>query len=130
MRKAKHDHRTLPYTAGLLKSVVMTLILSCAAALLLLISDSSESLSGTAAMIVMSVSCFFGGRTAGKLRHREGLRTGAICGIMYFILLLIPALFFRRAGGILLFVKAVLCIVFSAAGGVVGVNMDDTRSGR
>lgn len=124
MRRAKKEHRLLPFAAGLIYGYILTLILSVAAAVLLLVTDSAESLSGTISVIITAAACFMGGRHAGKLRRHEGLKTGALCGLLYFAPLLLLGLIFRSVGGVLLIVKLLLCIAFGAAGGVVGVNSD------
>ena len=58
----------------------------------------------------------------GKQRRRGGLKTGAVCGVLYCVPLILAALIFGTVQGILLPVKAALCIGFAAAGGVSGVN--------
>ena len=125
MRRPKKEHRLLPYAAGAASGYILTLALAVPAALLLLVTGSVESFSGAAAVIIMALACFFSGRTAGMLRRRDGLKAGALCGVIYLAPLLLLGIIFRTIGGVLLVVKALLCVVFAAAGGVAGVNLQD-----
>lgn len=122
MRKAKKNRRTLPFAAGLVSGYGLTLAVSAAAALGLSFTDSASELAWLAALLAMASGSFLCGRTAGKMRRRGGLKTGALCGVLYFLPLMLLSFIFGAAQGILLPVKAALCIVFSAAGGVAGVN--------
>ena len=65
---------------------------------------------------------FFCGRAAGRTRRKDGLKTGAICGVMYVVPLILIGLITGMAQGVLLLVKLMLCLGFAAAGGVSGVN--------
>lgn len=121
MRKAKKDHRALPFTAGLAAGYGLTLAVSAAGALILSLTDSSD-MSWLAALLAMTAGSFTCGRTAGKMRGRGGLKTGALCGVIYFVPLMLLSFIFGTAGGILLPVKAALCVISSATGGVAGVN--------
>lgn len=99
MRRKKNRSRLLPFGAGLAAGYLLTI--------------------GVAAAALGSFLC---GRTAGKQRRRGGLKTGAVCGVLYCVPLILAALIFGTVQGILLPVKAALCIGFAAAGGVSGVN--------
>jgi len=46
---------------------------------------------------------------------------------MYLLVLVLMSLILGGFGGVMLWVKAVLAVVFGAVGGVVGVNSDDKR---
>ncbi len=127
MRRVKREHRMLPYAAGVITGYIVTLVLSAAAALLLFLTDSAQGLSGAVAVVAAALSCFFGGRRAGRLRRRDGLRTGFVCGILYMLPLTLVAIIWGTFGGALLWVKLILCAVFGAAGGVNGVNSPEKR---
>lgn len=124
MRKAKKNHRALPFAAGLAAGYALTLALSAVTALGLSFTDSTSDMAWLAALAAMTAGSFLCGRTAGKMRRRGGLKTGAVCGALYFVPLMLLSFIFGTAQGILLPVKAALCVAFSAAGGVVGVNSD------
>lgn len=89
------------------------------------ILGADGGLSWIVAVPAAAMGSFLCGRTAGKMRHRGGLKTGAVCGIMYCVPLILLALIFGTVQGALLPVKLALCIGFGAAGGVSGVNSQD-----
>lgn len=127
MRRVKREHRLLPFAAGVITGYIVTLVLSAAAAFLLFVTDSAEGLSGAVAVIISALSCFIAGRRAGRLRRRDGLRTGFLCGILYMLPLVLVAVIWGTFGGALFWVKLILCAVFGAAGGVNGVNSPEKR---
>ena len=112
MRRKKNRSRLLPFGAGLAAGYLLTIGVAAAGALVMW-------LTGVPAAALGSFLC---GRTAGKQRRRGGLKTGAVCGVLYCVPLILAALIFGTVQGILLPVKAALCIGFAAAGGVSGVN--------
>ena len=112
----------MPFLTGLIVGYAITLVMCAAAALLMLMTDSAEGMSRVAAVLSTAASSFFAGRCAGKLRRHSGLKTGALCGIIYILPLLLLSLLFGNFGGVLFLVKLFLCIAFGAAGGVLGVN--------
>ncbi len=126
MRKIKRERRLLPFVSGALAGYGITLVLCVPAAFILLITDSAESLSGALSTIIMAASCFLAGRISGKQKRRDGLKTGFLCGALYFLPLMITGLILSEVSGILLIVKAALCLAFGTVGGVVGVNAQDT----
>ncbi len=127
MRRAKKQHRLLPFAAGALTGYAVTLVMTAVAALLLLLTDKAEGFSGAAAVIITAVSCFCGGRKAGKLSRHNGLRTGALSGVLYLLPLVLVSAVAGFFGTGMLWVKAVLCVAFGAAGGVAGVNSEERR---
>ncbi len=125
MRKVKKEHRAVPYLCGTLFGYIMTLGLSVPTALLLSLTGYAEVKAGASAVIIMAVSVFFAGRFSGKLRSRDGLRTGFFCGVLYLMPLLLIGVFCGTAFSVMFFVKIPLCLAFSTAGGVFGVNSQD-----
>lgn len=123
MRRAKRERRLLPFGAGLAVGYAATLALSAVVGLLLFLTDSAEGFSAVAAVIIQAVCAFLAGRTAGKLRRRGGLKTGLLCGVMYFAPFAVVAVVWGTFGGALLWIKLALCIIFGTAGGVSGVNL-------
>ena len=122
MRRSKREHRLQPFAAGLIIGYIATIVLSVIGALFLLLTDSTEALSGVISVVIMAASCYISGYTAGKQRRHGGLISGALCGVIYMILPFLISLLTLNVGGTLLIVKLLLCIGFGAAGGVVGVN--------
>lgn len=122
MRRTKREHRLQPFAAGITIGYITTLLLSAIGALFLLLTDSAEALSGAVSVVVMALSCYIAGHTAGKQRRHGGMASGALCGLLYMILPFLISLLTLNVGGAMLIVKLLLCICFGAAGGVVGVN--------
>ena len=122
MRKPKRNRPLQPFAAGLIIGYITTLLLSVLCALLLLLTDSAEALSGAASIVIMAVSCYIAGYAAGKQRRRNGMAAGALCGVLYMVLPFLISLLTLNVGGTLLIIKLLLCTGFGAAGGVVGVN--------
>lgn len=125
MRSTKKPRRFGPYAAGLIIGYVSSVIFAVLAAFLLYITDSAEAMSGTAAVIITAIAAFLTGRSAGKRRRRDGLATGAACALLYFLPMLLISIVTGAFGGVLMWVRLILCIVFGAAGGVAGVNSSD-----
>lgn len=125
MRKKKNDSRFVPYLFGMAAGLGTVLLISAAAALILSFSDAAARSAGAASVIALSVGSFVCGRTAGIIRRRDGLRTGALCGVMFSAVPIIMSLIFGRFGTAMLFVKPLLCVFFGTAGGVAGVNKDE-----
>ncbi|MDE6030516.1 MAG: TIGR04086 family membrane protein [Oscillospiraceae bacterium] len=123
MRKKKKSPAA-PFAAGMICGGVAALITAALGALLLSLLGASAGAAGTAAIAASAVGSFVCGRTAGVMRRRDGLKIGALCGILFFLPLLLLSLIFGTAGSVLLPIKAVLCLAFAAAGGVVGVNKE------
>ena len=107
MRRKKNRSRLLPFGAGLAAGYLLTIGVAAAGALVMWLTGADSSMAWL---------------TAGKQRRRGGLKTGAVCGVLYCVPLILAALIFGTVQGILLPVKAALCIGFAAAGGVSGVN--------
>ncbi len=125
MRKRRNNSRLTPFGAGLAAGYLLTVGIAAAGALLMWIAGADSGLSWLTAVPAAAMGSFLCGRVAGKMRRRGGLKTGAVCGIMYFLPLLLLSLIFGAVQGVLLPVKLALCIGFGAAGGVAGVNSQD-----
>ena len=124
MRKRKRNSKLLPYAAGLIVGYIAMLPVSVIAALLS-ITDAASKTAGAAAVLAMAIGCFLGGRTAGIIKHRDGLKTGALFGVMFVLPLLILSAIFTRSWSGMFFVKLILCVAFAAVGGVAGVNREE-----
>lgn len=124
MRKKKRRSPFAPFAAGIAAGYGAALILAALSAGALTITDTAATASGAAAVVSISAGSFVCGRVAGKLRRTGGLKTGALCGILFIVPLVVISLIFGLAGGVLLIVKSVLCVIFGMVGGVSGVNSD------
>lgn len=125
MRKKKTDSRYMPYVIGMAAGCAAAVLISAAAALVLSFSDAAARSAGAASVIALIVGSFVCGRTAGVIRHRDGMRTGALCGLMFSAIHIILSIIFGRFGTVMLLVKPLLCVFFGTAGGVAGVNTGD-----
>lgn len=126
MRKKKIDSRYVPYLAGMAAGCATTLLVSIASAVVLSFSDSAGRSAGAASVIALSLGSFVCGRIAGMLRHRDGMRTGALCGLIFSAVPLILSVVFGQFGSIMVLIKPLLCVFFGTAGGVAGVNSTDS----
>ena len=124
MRKKRNNSPLLPYAAGMVTGYAAMILVSAAAALLLSFTDAASKAAGAAAVLALAVGSFVCGRTAGIMRRRDGLRTGALCGLIFSILPIILSLIFHLFGTVMLIIKPILCMAFGAVGGVAGVNRD------
>lgn len=122
MRKNFRRSRTAPFAAGLSVGYTAAAVVSAAGALIMWATGADSGAEWLAAILALAAGSFLCGRAAGKLRRRNGLKTGAVCGVVFIIPLLLLGLIFGRAEGAMLPVKLLLCLGFSAAGGVSGVN--------
>ncbi len=125
MRKRKRNSKLLPYAAGLVAGYAAMLPVSVIAAALLSITDAAAQTAGAAAVLAMAIGCFLGGRTAGIIKRRDGLKTGALFGVMFVLPLLVLSAIFTRSWSGMFFVKLILCAAFAAVGGVAGVNREE-----
>lgn len=125
MRKRKRNSRLLPYAVGLIIGYAAMLPVIIPAAALLSLTDAAAQTAGAAAVLAMSIGSFLCGRTAGIIKHRDGLKTGALCGIVFVVPLLILSAVFGSGWSVMFLVKLLLSIAFAAAGGVSGVNREE-----
>ncbi len=124
MRKQKQSSPFMPFWAGLVCGYIVTLLICVLAAVVLSFTDAAEKGSSAAAIPAIAVGSYVCGRTAGVLRRRNGLKTGALCGVLFMIPLVVLSLIFGLTGSIMLFLKIALCVIFGTIGGVAGVNTD------
>lgn len=124
MRRKKRVPKSLPIVAGLIVGWAAALLICVLGGLILSFSDMAGAGSVITAVLAHAVGSFAAGRTAGEMRGRGGLKTGALCGVLFFLPPLALSIIFGMAGTFLLPVKALLCLCFAAAGGVVGVNSE------
>lgn len=126
MRRKKKNRPAMPFAAGFMAGCAVILLTSIVAAAVFSLAGGSSSGAALAAIIALAAGSFAGGRVTGTLRRRDGLKCGAICGLMLFAPLVLLSLIFGLMGWVMLLVKAAVCVAFAAAGGVFGVNSDIT----
>ena len=124
MRKKKKSSKLMPFGAGLCAGFAVLAAISCAAAVIVLITDASQA-AGVAAIVAIAAGSFISGRVVGKMQRKNGMRSGAICGTEFIVPILLFSIIFGRAGTFMMLVKIILSVVFGAAGGISGVNTQD-----
>ena len=115
----------MPYAAGLAVGVIVMLAVCALSALLLSFSDKASKAAGAAAVIALSIGSFICGRTAGIIKRRNGLKTGALCGIIFAFPITLLTLIFSDDGWGMLILKFLLCLIFGTVGGISGVNREE-----
>ncbi len=115
------------YKSSFIASVIslfMCIILLLLCAFLVTYSDISEDLIPIMANASLYLSSFAGGFISAFKKNSGGLVRGLICGLCLCIFLCITAVFIPAFKLSLMFlVKLLLTAVFSAAGGILSVNI-------
>lgn len=122
VRKHRPESPFKPFWVGIACGYTAAIVIAAAAALILSFTDAAEKGSTAAAIPAICIGSFVCGRTAGFLRKRSGLKTGALCGILFMVPLVILSLIFQMSVSGMLFLKILLCLFFGTVGGVAGVN--------
>lgn len=122
MRRKKRENRFAPYFAGMIVGYAVILIVILAGAGLISMTENPTAAASAVAIPALALGCFLCGKTAGAIKRQGGLKTGFLCGILMFAPVAAVSLFAGMAEGMLMAVKAAVCLCFSTAGGVSGVN--------
>lgn len=126
MRKKHGNSRLAPFGRGIAIGYLVTAAISAAGALVLLLFGADCGISWLPAIAASAAGSFFCGRTAGKIRRHDGLKTGAICGVIYIAPLILLGIILGRTDGTLILIKLLLCLGFAAGGAVSGVNSPES----
>lgn len=125
MRKKRRSDKFKAFAIGLAVGYAAMLVVSVAEALVLSFFDGAAKTAGAAAVLSLSVGSYFCGRTTGKIRRRNGLKTGFLCGLLFSVLPIVLSIIFAEFEGAMLPVKLIMCALFGTIGGVAGVNSDE-----
>lgn len=125
MRRKRRSDKFMSFIIGLAIGYSAMLVVSVVTAFVLSFFDGASKTAGAAAVLAMSVGSYFCGRTTGKIRRRNGLKTGFLCGLLFSVLPILFSIIFAEFDGTMLFVKLIMCALFGAVGGVAGVNSDE-----
>ena len=112
-----------PLGLGLCVGVVCCTLLLLLAAVLLNTADIPHGAAVPLAVSAAGLGAFAAGLTASLLTGRRGLLTGALCGTLLYLLLLLVGL--ARTGGAdggYALIKWAVLTVCGAVGGLIGVN--------
>ena len=122
-----------------IKGVVISLILGEIVLLLLLgitsiILTSTGILNNTILEIALTVICgisaFVCGFTSSKISKVKGLINGAICGFLFFLIILSAGLIMMDGTLTLFtFLKFIVSLLFGAVGGIIGLNKKEKLIG-
>ena len=112
-----------PLLVGLCVGVLCCTLLLLLAAFLIRSVEIPRAAVTPLAVAAAGIGAFAAGLAAALTAGQRGLVTGALCGLLLFIIILLAGLF--RSSGIDLGYTAVKCAVLTVAGavgGVLGVN--------
>lgn len=105
--------------SGLIVIILVLLLFSA----LMTKMDMSESAVTAFATAALSIGAFVTGYTSGKKKRKNGLINGLFYGLLLYLLLFFLGLPIVREGiSALCIVKLAVILLFSAAGGIKGVN--------
>lgn len=109
---------------GVLMAYAISLIVFLAAALMLNFSNVSEAIVPHLTYITSVISIIVGSMHASKTIGEKGWLNGGICGILYFLGLLILSIFMGigLASFSVILSRLFLAFLFGAIGGVIGIN--------
>ncbi len=104
---------------GIFASSILIFILAA----ILAIGDIPAILISPVTVAILAFGGFCGGFCSAKFSGEKGLFCGAVSGIMFFAVIWISGgIFGTGAFGIGMVIKAVMMIISSSFGGIIGVN--------
>lgn len=108
---------------GTLLGIVVTLVFTLIFALVVSSASLSLKASGVLATLTLVAAAFSGGFASALKRGEKGLVTGAIAGVVYYMLVVLLSLaILRSAVTSSLIIKLALILFSSSIGGIIGVN--------
>lgn len=108
-------------------ALVITVVLM-ALSLLLSLKNIPQMLVMPMVLVALGVGAFAAGHLAARLTHEKGLVMGLCCGALLFLLLWLFGLRINENSlGVIAIIKLAVALVFSALGGVTGVNVKKHR---
>ena len=109
--------------AALTAAAGVMMILLCGAAFMMTKFDAEKSVLSSVSTAALVTGAYFGGYTGGRRRRRNGLASGAVTGLLIFLMTVIVGnIFIKSAEGLPSFGKLLMIVGAAAAGGAVGVN--------
>lgn len=104
---------------GILFSSLLVFIM----AIILTVGNVPAMLISPITVLFLAIGGFFGGFFSAKLAGERGLLCGSISGIMFFFIAWIAGAIFENSGiGIAAAIKAIMIVIASSFGGIIGVN--------
>ncbi|ADU22495.1 TIGR04086 family membrane protein [Ruminococcus albus] len=127
MRKHRSHRRNSGIAAeqivALTAAAGIILLLLCAIAFMLTKIDAGKDALSAMSTGTLMIGAYFGGYTGGKRRRRNGLISGALTGLLIFLIILTAgSIMAGVTSKISFFTKFVITILAASIGGAVGVN--------
>lgn len=117
-----------PMLIGMVIGTVVITAVLMVLSLVLSLKDVPQMLITPMVLAALGAGSFAGGLTVARLMREKGLLMGLLCGLLLFLLLWLFGLHVNEgAFGLLAAVKLGVALVFSALGGVIGVNAKKRR---
>lgn len=117
----------LPFVIGCAVGYLITLVLILIFAFLFLSDALTSDKAPIASIIALAVGSFVGGYITAFVKKEKGLVNGFITGLIMFLLVLSIALFNDSQFTVYTLVKAIVMLLLSSAGGILGVNKAQRR---
>lgn len=113
---------------GLMFSLAAALLICAAEALISLFLDIPEKYILILSALILAAAAYISAYRSTQLYRSKGLIQGLLCGAAVFLTALFLSVLSGSFGfGELTAIKAVLCIIFGAVGGVKGINTKKTK---
>lgn len=114
-------------TGTVVGALVITVVLMVLS-LLLSLKNIPQMLVMPMVLVALGAGAFVGGHLTARLTHEKGLVMGLCCGALLFFLLWLFGLRINENNiGVIALIKLTVALVFSALGGVMGVNVKKHR---
>ncbi|MHB1126425.1 MAG: TIGR04086 family membrane protein [Bacillota bacterium] len=110
---------------GTIYALLVSLVFTLLTGLILYFTSLPESSIPSISMIILAVSIFAGGASAGKSAGARGLWQGGLVGLVFFILTILFAFISipGQLGAGSLLIKGIVCLISGGLGGVLGVSL-------
>lgn len=117
---------------GGVAGVILSLLLLCLFAFLFLMLKISTDYIPVFSKAVLLSGTLLGGIISAKNKNRSGWLYGALSGVVYFILLLFFGIVLKvnMTFEFSKLITGLLCVIFGAIGGVLGINMKSKNKKR
>ena len=123
MSTAQNKNSLRTMFISILVGALTTFILIAIFAAILTFFDLSEGVSVILSTIAIVLGAYVCGYLAGYIGKEKGLLSGLTSGASFYVIVAIIAVIITKSGlTSLFFIRLVLCLIFSAVGGIVGLN--------
>ncbi|WP_092751778.1 TIGR04086 family membrane protein [Hydrogenoanaerobacterium saccharovorans] len=117
-----------PILSGTLVGAVVITVILMVLSLLLSLQNIPQMLINPMVLLALAIGSLMGGSFAAKMVREKGLVMGLCCGVLLFLMLLLFGQGISDNGfGFMAAIKLAIALLFSAIGGVAGVNSKKSR---